>query len=104
MLDNQEFDTLRISYIELDWELIEKKPVCTDVHFADLFKENPDNLYINWAAAMQIQFHVSETGQSYTGNQQQWATDYLKHFVQKAKERTSYMHKKFIEPFERYLK
>lgn len=80
MIDNKEFDVLKLNYIEIDWELQGKYLVCLDAHYAELFKENPDNLYINWAAAMQIQFHVSDLEQGYKKNLENWAKDYLRYF------------------------
>jgi type II restriction enzyme len=61
-------------------------------------------LYINWAAAMQIQFHVSDLDQSFSGTMQKWAREYLKHFVTQAKKRANDMINKFVKPFEKYLK
>lgn len=104
MLDNKEFDTLGINYIEIDWQLDGKFLVCEDAHFGNLFKENPTNLYINWAAAMQIQFHVSDLEQDYKKNLENWAKDYLRHFVGEAKNRAKTMINKFVKPFEKYLK
>jgi Restriction endonuclease HincII len=53
MLDNKEFDNLSINYFEVDWILEKDRLVCQDAHFVNLFKSTPENLYINWAAAMQ---------------------------------------------------
>ena len=80
MIDNNEFDVLKLNYIEVDWELQDKFLVCVDAHHAELFKENPDNLYINWAAAMQIQFHVSSLEQDYDKSVKQWCYSYLKFY------------------------
>lgn len=103
MLDNKEFDNFTINYFEIDWLLDGDKLICKDTHFGCLFKSNPDNLYINWAAAMQIQFHVRDLDQSYMGTMESWATSYLKHFVAQAKKRADDMIKKFVEPFEKYI-
>jgi hypothetical protein len=104
MLDNKEFDNFTINYFEIDWLLDNDKLVCKDAHFACLFKCNPENLYINWAAAMQIQFHVCELDQSYKGSMKNWAKLYLKHFVTQAKKRADDMINKFVKPFEKYIK
>jgi len=104
MLDNQEFDNFTINYFEIDWFLNDDKLICQDTHFACLFKANPENLYINWAAAMQIQFHVSDLDQSFDGSMEIWAKSYLKHFVTQAKKRANDMIKKFVKPFEKYIK
>lgn len=104
MLDNKEFDNFTINYFEIDWLLNNDKLICQDTHFACLFKANPENLYINWAAAMQIQFHVSDLDQSFDGTMKSWAKSYLKHFVTQAKKRADDMIKKFVKPFEKYIK
>ena len=64
----------------------------------------PSDLYINWAAAMQIQFHVSDLNQNFTENRKKWAKEYLKHFVEQAKKRAENMIEKFVKPFEKYIK
>lgn len=104
MLDNEEFDNFTINYFEIDWVLENDKLVCQDTYFACLFKANPENLYINWAAAMQIQFQVSDLDQSFNGTMKSWAKSYLKNFVTQAKKRADDMIKKFVKPFEKYIK
>jgi hypothetical protein len=103
MIDNKEFDNFTINYFEIDWTLEEDKLVCKDAHFASLFKANPSYLYINWAAAMQIQFHVCDLDQGFEGNMEDWAKAYLKHFVAQAKKRATDMITKFVKPFEKYI-
>lgn len=104
MIDNKEFDCFSINYFEIDWELDKNKLICKDAHFANLFKTNPGNLYINWAAAMQIQFHVCDLEQDFNGTNEEWAKLYLKHFVTQAKKRSLDMITKFVKPFEKYIK
>lgn len=103
MIDNQEYDNIGIHYIEVDWLPKGNMLKCTTAHHADLFLENPEDLYINWAAAMQIQFHVSDLSQSWQGSKKDWARHYIKTFVLSAKERCDAMRKKFIDPFLKYL-
>ncbi len=59
MIDNEEYDNILFDYVEIDW--VEEKSYlkCVGAHHGNLFKANPKTLYINWAAAMQIQFHVA---------------------------------------------
>ena len=104
MIDNNEFDTFDINYIEIDWELKDDKLICVDAHYRKLFKAIPNGLYINWAAAMQIQFHVSDLNQTFKANREKWASEYLKHFVKQAKKRAENMIEKFVKPFEKYIK
>jgi hypothetical protein len=103
MLDNKEFDNFTINYFEIDWELNNDRLVCKDAHFVSLYKSNPMSLYINWAAAMQIQFHVCDLEQTFEGNMEEWAKRYLKHFVTQAKKRANDMITKFVKPFEKYI-
>ena len=103
MLDNQEFDRLSINYFEIDWVLEDTKLVCKQAHFAELFKSTPKELYVNWAAAMQIQFHVCDLSQDYKLTPKDWTVSFLKHFVRKVYKRSNYMIKKYAEPFEKYI-
>ncbi|MBN2826270.1 MAG: HincII family type II restriction endonuclease [Campylobacterales bacterium] len=103
MIDNDEFDNFAINYFEIEWLLEDDYLVCQDAHYANLFQSNPTSLYINWAAAMQIQFHVSNLEQNFDGTMHQWAKSYLQHFVSQAKKRADDMINKFVIPFEKYL-
>jgi len=103
MIDNKEFNDFTINYFEIDWLLESHKLICKDAHLGCLFYANPVDLYINWAAAMQIQFHVCDLDQTFKGTREQWAKEYLKHFVTQAKKRADDMIKKFVKPFEKYI-
>jgi type II restriction enzyme len=52
---------------------------------------------------MQIQFHVCDLDQTFKGEREKWAKEYLKHFVMQAKKRSNDMIKKFVKPFEKYI-
>ncbi|MCD4794814.1 MAG: HincII family type II restriction endonuclease [Bacteroidales bacterium] len=103
MIDNDEFDDFSINYFEIDWLLRSDKLVCKNAHYANLFQSNPETLYINWAAAMQIQFHVCDLDQNYNTDQRQWSKAFLRHFVHQAKRRADDMIRKFVKPFEKYI-
>jgi hypothetical protein len=103
MIDNNEFNSLSINYFEVGWLLEQNKLVCKDAHFVSLFKTIPENLYINWAAAMQIQFHVCNLEQDFKGTIEEWAKIYLKHFVAQVYRRSEYMIEKYAKPFEKYI-
>ncbi|MDR1810470.1 MAG: HincII family type II restriction endonuclease [Prevotella sp.] len=103
MIDNAEFDNFAINYFEIDWLLENDELVCKDAHFGYLFNADPADLYINWAAAMQIQFHVCNLDQTFKGSKEQWAAAYLKQFVSQAKKRADDMILKFVKPFEKYI-
>ncbi len=104
MIDNKEFDNISINYFEVDWILENDKLVCKNAHYINLFKSLPGNLYINWAAAMQIQFHVCDMDQDFTGTIEEWTKLYLKHFIEQVYKRSNYMIEKYAKPFEKYIK
>lgn len=104
MFDNQRFEDVNLNYVEVAWEEQENATlVCKHAYYANLFKTPPSTLYINWAAAMQIQFHVAEASQTFDGTSQDWAQEYLRVFVASAKERCRVMYDKYIRPFRKYL-
>lgn len=103
LIDNEEYSTFTIQYFGIDWELIDENLVCKNAHTVNLFKAKPDTLYINWAAAMQIQFNVDDLDQSYSNNMESWAREYLKHFVAQARKRADDMIERFVKPFEKYI-
>lgn len=104
MIDNEEYENINIDYVEIDWIEEGGKLKCTDAHHGDLFKANPEKLYINWAAAMQVQFHVSNLDQSWKGTKEEWARHYLKVFVTSAEARCQKMRDMYITPFLKYIK
>lgn len=103
MIDNVEYDSINIDYIEVDWVENKDKLMCVNIHHAALFKAHPEELYINWAAAMQIQFHVCDLDQSWSGTKEQWAKHYLKVFVDSAERRCQKMRDMYITPFLKYI-
>jgi len=103
MIDNEEYDNIGIDYIEIDWKEVNGYLESIDTHHGDLFKANPQTLYINWAAAMQVQFHVSELDQTWGKSRKEWAIEYLRIFVASAKARCQKMQDMYILPFLKYI-
>ncbi len=103
MIDNQEFNNLSINYFEIDWELQTDLLICKDAHHISLFHTTPENLYINWAAAMQIQFHVCDVEENFNGTVEEWTRAYLKHYVAQVYRRSQYMIDKYAKPFAKYI-
>lgn len=105
MIDNDEYDIIGIDYIGVDWS--EDKSgdylTCQNARHVDLFKVTPSELYINWSAGLQIQFHLDCIDQSWKGTNKEWAVAYLRHFVEKAQTRVDAMRGTFIEPFLKYI-
>lgn len=54
----------------------------------DLFKIDPEALYINWSAALQIQFHPFNVDQSYTGTHKEWLMSFVKFYIKSLEKRT----------------
>lgn len=103
MIDNEEYDNINIDYVEVDWIEENGQLKSVGAHHGDLFKANPEKLYINWAAAMQIQFHVCNLDQSWTQSREKWARQYLKVFVMSAEHRCERMRETYITPFLKYI-
>ena len=108
LLENEDYASLNIFYIAINWLYDGGSQVCESFEIINLFKipPNKENLYINWAAALQVQFHATDVEQTYSNskNKRSWCLDYLNYYINSAKSRISYMESKFIEPFEKYLK
>ena len=103
MIDNEDFDNFSLDYVEINWLEDGDCLRCTEAFHASLFKANPEELYINWAAGMQIQFHVCELDQTWTGSREEWARKYLKTFVASAEHRCQWMRSTYITPFLKYI-
>ena len=105
MIENEEFDTIGIDYIGIDWCEDDRHETltCVDAQHVDLFKIPPTELYINWSAGLQIQFHPHNVQQSWNDGRQLWAKLYLRHFVTSAQKRCETMRAKFIQPFLKYI-
>lgn len=106
MLDNNDFESISISYIGIGWKLesINDKEmlVCKNVDIKYLFKSNPSELYINWVAAQQLQFKVEKLSQSFKGDTKQWCKEFINFYVASCK---NHINKKLnkLAPFEKYL-
>jgi type II restriction enzyme len=103
MIDNQDYAAFSLNYLQVDWQLDNDFLVIQKAYQANLFQCSPSDLYINWAAAMQVQFQVAEVDQSFDQGVEAWARAYLSHFVGSAKARAAQMIEKFVKPFEKYL-
>ncbi|MCQ2313354.1 MAG: HincII family type II restriction endonuclease [Paludibacteraceae bacterium] len=103
MIDNKEYDNLDINYIEIDWIEENNNLKCVCAHHASLFNASPKTLYINWAAGMQIQFHVSDLDQTWKKSRKEWAHSYIKVFVESARHRCKRMEEMYIKPFLKYI-
>lgn len=103
MIDTNDFDTIKITYIGINWELNGNLLLCRDVSIKELFKTNPNELYINWVAAQQIQFKVDDLSQTFEGNTEAWCKQYIEKYITSCKDYTEKKLKK-LEPLSKYLK
>ena len=103
MIDNKEYNSVGIDYVEIEWKEQGVQLVAKSAHHGNLFMVDPAKLYINWAAGMQIQFHVCDMDQSWQGGMEEWARNYLRTFVHSAEERCKRLHDVYIAPFLKYL-
>lgn len=99
MIENDDYDSHDIFYFEVKWKLDGDYLVCTECSFKNLFKTKPQNLYINWAAALQVQFHVSQLKQDFEGTKAEWCGEYLKTFTSQAERRIQKMKNEFVDQF-----
>ena len=99
LIRKNDSENIEINYISIAWIEEENKLIIKNIEVIDLFKISPDKIYINWAAAMQIQFDPQDVDQSYSNNKIEWAYDFIKNYIESAKEREKTMRVKFIDPF-----
>jgi type II restriction enzyme len=70
-----------IVYVGVSWTVEGETLRGNEISVVSLFKMDP-KLYVNWAAAEQIQFHPHLAKQEFTGSREQWANEFLEHFVE----------------------
>lgn len=99
MLEHNDFDSHDIYYLEVRWTLEGDQLRCTASCAKNLFKTDPVKLYINWAAAMQVQFHVRELDQAYAGSKQDWCRAFLRMFTAAADRRIITMRRKYVDAY-----
>ena len=98
--DENSFD---INYVGVDWIEEGQQLKCVAASHARLFLASPEKLYINWAAAIQLQFHVKNLPQDFPGTRREWAVRFLRHFCNSASRRCEEMLDKFVRPYRRYI-
>lgn len=88
-IESEKFLPFEIMYVGIKWRATKDELVCTDVRVVSLTDIDPSDLYINWAAALQIQFHPFEVSCKYEGDGMKWAYDYIKNFCTQLERRIS---------------
>lgn len=101
--DKESFLPFDFIYVGVKWTADGERLVCDDVCVKSLTSVPPGNLYINWAAAQQIQFHPFEVNQSYKKPGADWANEYIAVFCDQLEKRISTENKK-LKKFRGTLK
>lgn len=104
ILDSKNFTSHDITYVGVTWTMSDEFLKCSKVTIKELFKANPAKLYVNWAAATQLQFHIDDLDQTYTQSTDQWCKDFIRNFVNQARSHTDKTIKKYVDPYLEYLK
>lgn len=104
MLENKEFNSFTINYFDIKWKEEDNRLVCIDANVVNLFRANPESLYINWSSGRQIQVESSKLNQDFNGTKEEWIKKYLKHFSSRARNISDNIIKDFAIPFEKYIK
>ena len=79
-LASEKFLPFEIIYVGIKWIASRSDLECSEVRVVSLTEINPVDLYINWSAALQIQFHPFEIATSYKKDGLSWARDFLENF------------------------
>lgn len=86
-LESEAFLPFDIIYVGVKWKASKSELRCSEVRVISLTKIDPADLYINWAAALQIQFHPFEIATTYKDDGLSWARDYLRNFCSQLEKR-----------------
>jgi type II restriction enzyme len=101
--DEESFLPFNFIYIGIKWTAESERLICNEVSVKSLTRVSPNNLYINWAAAQQIQFHPFEVDQSYENSGADWASEYIEVFCDQLEKRIGKENKK-LSQFRKTLK
>ncbi len=102
LIINKDYQNLEIFYLGVYWKLDEQSLIIKNLDLINLFKIPPKELYINWAAATQIQFHIHEVKQDFTGSKMEWSKQYLKTFIGSGNERIKKM-AELLDQFSKFI-
>lgn len=80
-IDHGHRNPFDLVYVGIGWNERNRRLVCSDTTVVSLFRSDPDNLYINWVAASQIQFHPSELDQSFSLSKLTWCERFVESYL-----------------------
>lgn len=81
VLQHSEESPFDLIYIGIKWYEQNNRLVCERVSAKSLFKIRPAEIYVNWAAATQIQFHPDTVGQNFSGSTLDWCMEFLDSYL-----------------------
>jgi Restriction endonuclease HincII len=97
-LENKEsFLPFNFVYVGIKWTASGDRLVCDEVSVKSLTRISPRQLYINWAAAQQIQFHPFDVDQTYKKSGIHWANEYIEVFCDQLEGRIVKENEKLLE-------
>lgn len=100
--ERQQF-SFDIVYIGVRWRKTKASLDCVDAEAVPLVKVDPTEMYINWSAGRQIQFHPIQVKASFTGSTLEWAAAFLDHYSRKLRPRLV-KELKTLKDLEKYTK
>lgn len=92
-----------IVYIGVRWRKTRETLDCIDAEAVPLLRVNPTDLYINWSAGRQIQFHPHDVKTNFPGSTLEWAAAFLDHYSSKLRTRLTKELRK-LDELESYTK
>jgi len=104
ILDDGSVKGFDIIYLGISWKEEGDNLRCLGCVHKSLFAKDPAEIYINWAAAMQIQFTVEDLPQDYSGSIEEWARIFLLTFTEQARKQSTKMIEKYVTPYLRHIK
>lgn len=103
ILDEGSVEGFDIIYLGICWKEEGVNLRCLNCVHKSLFAKDPSGIYINWAAAMQIQFTVEDLEQDYSGSREDWARSFLQTFTEQARKQSEKMIDKYVNPYLRHI-
>ena len=99
IIEHGEASNVKITYVGVDWLDQGANLECVDAHVTEMMKIPPEELYINFTAALQIQFHVDEVPQTFNLGNEEWARRFLQHYIRSWERRKEKFEKDNVLPF-----
>jgi hypothetical protein len=92
-----------IVYIGVRWRKTKTTLDCVEAEAIPLVRIDPNEMYINWSAGRQIQFHPHDVKTDFSGSTLEWAVAFLDHYSSNLRTRLNKELKK-LNDLETYTK